>query len=469
MRNIALTFLGCFTILAACSNSDDAEKPVTPVPTGDVTIYATTSSLTRDLTRDAVNFSSKDNLAPTSITLNPTEQYQTMDGFGAAITGATCFNLLQMKPEDRHAFLTETFSDDKGFGFSYIRISIGCSDFSLSEYTCCDTKGIEHFALQSEEKDYILPILKEILSINPSIKVIAAPWTCPKWMKVKSLTDLTPLDSWTNGQLNPAYYQDYATYFVKWVQAFNAEGIDIYAVTPQNEPLNRGNSASLYMSWEEQRWLIKTGNLQEQISRLMNRNPKSVYRREVASAQDVMRRYSITALPVLNSKGIVIDILFEQEQKTEVREGSLSLDKVPVVIMAGGKGTRLYPYTKILPKPLIPIGDIPIMERIIDKFRDVGVTDFYATVNYRKNMIKSYFTDTAKDYEIKYVEENQPLGTAGSLRLIEEDFEQPFIVTNCDILIHADYEDIYRYHRESGNELTIVSALKNIVVPYGVE
>ena len=112
----------------------------------------------------------------------------------------------------------------------------------------------------------------------------------------------------------------------------------------------------------------------------------------------------------------MIDILFEQEQKIEVKEGSLSLDKVPVVIMAGGKGTRLYPYTKILPKPLIPIGDIPIMERIIDKFRDVGVTDFYATVNYRKNMIKSYFTDTAKDYEIKYVEENQPLGTADRRR-----------------------------------------------------
>ena len=104
MRNIALTFLGCFTILAACSNSDDAEKPVTPVPTGDVTIYATTSSLTRDLTRDAVNFSSKDNLAPTSITLNPTEQYQTMDGFGAAITGATCFNLLQMKPDSGESY-----------------------------------------------------------------------------------------------------------------------------------------------------------------------------------------------------------------------------------------------------------------------------------------------------------------------------------------------------------------------------
>ena len=124
--------------------------------------------------------------------------------------------------------------------------------------SCCDTKGIENFALQSEEKDYILPILKEILAINPSIKVIAAPWTCPKWMKVKSLTDRTPLDSWTNGQLNPDYYQDYATYFVKWIQAFKAEGIDIYAVTPQNEPLNRGNSASLYMEWEEQRDFVKT-------------------------------------------------------------------------------------------------------------------------------------------------------------------------------------------------------------------
>ena len=258
MRNIALTFLGCFTILAACSNSDDAEKPVVPVPTGDVAIYTTTSSLTRDLTRDAVNFSPKDNLAPTTITLNPAEQYQTMDGFGAAITGSTCYNLLLMKPADRHAFLTETFSDKDGFGFSYIRISICCSDFSLSEYTCCDTKGIENFALQSEEKDYILPILKEILAINPSIKVIAAPWTCPKWMKVESLTDRTPLDSWTNGQLNPDYYQDYATYFVKWIQAFKAEGIDIYAVTPQNEPLNRGNSASLYMEWEEQRDFVKT-------------------------------------------------------------------------------------------------------------------------------------------------------------------------------------------------------------------
>ncbi|MDD3039953.1 glycoside hydrolase family 30 beta sandwich domain-containing protein [Bacteroides sp.] len=224
----------------------------------DVALYVTTANLTHDLTRESIPFNKKNNQTPATIVLNPAVRYQEMDGFGAAITGSTCYNLLMMKPEDRRAFLTETFSSKKGFGFSYIRVSIGCSDFSLSEYTCCDQKGMENFALQSEETDYIIPVLKEILTINPSIKIMAAPWTCPKWMKVKSLNTLVPLDSWTDGQLNPIYYKDYATYFVKWIQAFNAEGIEIYAVTPQNEPLNRKNSASLYMGWEEQRDFIKT-------------------------------------------------------------------------------------------------------------------------------------------------------------------------------------------------------------------
>jgi len=181
-----------------------------------------------------------------------------MEGFGAAVTGSSSFNLLKMKTEDRKKFLKETFDPEEGLGYSYIRISIGCSDFSLGEYTCCDTKGIKNFALQSEEKEYVIPILKEILAINPTIKILGSPWTCPRWMKVNNLTDLQPFNSWTSGQLNPKYYQDYATYFVKWLQAFQKEGIKIHAITPQNEPLNRGNSASLYMSWEEQRDFIKT-------------------------------------------------------------------------------------------------------------------------------------------------------------------------------------------------------------------
>lgn len=217
------------------------------------------------------------------------------------------------------------------------------------------------------------------------------------------------------------------------------------------------------------RWIIKSGKLDVKVSDIMNKNPKTIYRKEIDRAQSYMKKVHVKALPVLDSRGKVVDIVLETGEAAEItKRDTETLSQVPVVVMAGGKGTRLYPYTKILPKPLIPIGDIPIMERIIGRFVDYGVTDFYATVNYKKNMIKSYFADLAVDYSIQYVEEDKPLGTAGSLCLIEDNFDRPFVVTNCDILIHADYADIYRYHKESGNALTIVSALKNIVVPYGV-
>ncbi|WP_270090717.1 glycoside hydrolase family 30 protein [Sphingobacterium sp. SYP-B4668] len=224
---------------------------------GDVTLYVTTTNRSQDFERLYKDFSDKSNMSPNTITLDPSIKYQSMDGFGAAITGSTCYNLMKMNQTDRTKFLTETFSEKEGMGMSYIRIAIGCSDFSLSEYTCWDTPGIENFGLQNEEKKYILPVLKEILAINPAVKILGSPWTPPKWMKVNNLTELKPHDSWTSGQLNPAHYDNYATYFVKWLQAFQAEGIKVAAVTPQNEPLNRGNSASLYMTWQEQQAFVK--------------------------------------------------------------------------------------------------------------------------------------------------------------------------------------------------------------------
>lgn len=225
-------------------------------PTGLATSLVSTADRAQVFNDTLLELSSKAE-SPLVITLNPEERYQSMDGFGAAVTGSTCYNLMQMSPADRTAFLKKTFSEEEGLGFSYIRISIGCSDFSLSEYTCCDQPGIENFALQSEETEYVLPILKEILAIQPSIKILGSPWTCPKWMKVNNLDEKKPFDSWTSGQLNPDCYADYATYFVKWVQAFEAEGIPIYSITPQNEPLNRGNSASLFMGWKEELTFVK--------------------------------------------------------------------------------------------------------------------------------------------------------------------------------------------------------------------
>ena len=191
------------------------------------------------------------------IYLHPEQTLQQMEGFGAAITGSSAYNLMQMTPEDRHQFLLDTFSPQQGAGHSYIRVPIGCSDFSLSEYTCCDTPGIENFALTGEETEYIIPVLKEILAINPAIKIMGSPWTCPKWMKVSDLESLQPYDSWTGGQLNPACYADYGTYFVNWIKAFEKEGIPVYSVTPQNEPLSRLNSASLYMGWKEQQAFVR--------------------------------------------------------------------------------------------------------------------------------------------------------------------------------------------------------------------
>ena len=142
---------------------------------------------------------------------------------------------------------------------------------------------------------------------------------------------------------------------------------------------------------------------------------------------------------------------------------------LPVVIMAGGKGTRLYPYTKILPKPLIPIGDIPIIERIIDQFVKAGCKDFYVIVNYKKDMIKSYFNEMKeKSYNITFVDENIPLGTGGGLKLLQSYLHTDFILTNCDILIKSDFSDIIKQHSNKNNVVTMICSAKKFTIPYGI-
>ena len=126
----------------------------------------------------------------------------------------------------------------------------------MDEFTWCDRKGMENFGVHPLDEEYLFPILDEIFRINPDVRIIGSPWSCPKWMKMRE-NGSGDYDSWTGGRLNPVYYQDYATYFVKWIQEMERRGYPIYAVTLQNEPLNRGNSMSLYMPWEDQRDFIK--------------------------------------------------------------------------------------------------------------------------------------------------------------------------------------------------------------------
>lgn len=223
-----------------------------------VKVYLTTSDRVNQLKEFKLKTKKADTKdSSNEINPSPETKYQTMDGFGAAVTGSASYNLMKMSAINRKAFLEKTFSQAKGYGHSYVRVAIGCSDFSLSEYTCCDKEGISNFALTEEEINYVIPVLKEILAINPQVKIMAAPWTAPRWMKIKDIGSSEKYNSWTAGHVNPIYYQDYAAYFVKWIQAFEKEGIDIYAVTPQNEPLNPGNSASTLMFWDEQRAFIK--------------------------------------------------------------------------------------------------------------------------------------------------------------------------------------------------------------------
>ena len=182
---------------------------------------------------------------------------------------------------------------------------------------------------------------------------------------------------------------------------------------------------------------------------------------------ELLIKHKIDVLPVIDHQGRIenyitwLDVFGEQNTKEK------KTITVPVVIMAGGRGTRLEPFTKVLPKPLVPIHEKPIIEHIIERFTDIGCSDFYLTVNYKSGILKAYFEELNPDYEVHFVEEQEPLGTAGSLRFLEGIFDVPFFVTNCDIIIKADYVNLYEFHQKNGYDVTLVASAKEYVIPYG--
>lgn len=212
------------------------------------------------------------------------------------------------------------------------------------------------------------------------------------------------------------------------------------------------------------RWILKKGSLDAKVKNIANYSPVYIERRQKNRSRQIMRKYSIDALPVVNESKEVVSVVFWNDGEYERKNGL----NVPVVIMAGGFGTRLYPYTKILPKPLIPIGEIPIVEHIINRFYSHGSEKFHLVVNHKKNMIKSYFNDLDKEYDIEYVDEEIPLGTGGGLSLLKGKIHDTFILTNCDIIVEEDFDKIYKYHKDEKNLITMVCSLKKVKIPYGV-
>ena len=214
------------------------------------------------------------------------------------------------------------------------------------------------------------------------------------------------------------------------------------------------------------RWLIKTGNLKANITKAMNHSPKCILFEQIEEADFVMRQNTISSLPVVDVRGHILDIVSDKIRQMAVESDELK--DTTVVMMAGGKGTRLYPYTKVLPKPLIPVGEKPIAELIIESFRKYGCDSFQLIVNHKKNMIKAYFNETAHSYSLEYVDEDKPLGTGGGLKLLEGRINDTFILTNCDILVEADYGGILEYHKREQNLVTMICSLKSFRIPYGV-
>ena len=173
-------------------------------------------------------------------------------------------------------------------------------------------------------------------------------------------------------------------------------------------------------------------------------------------------------MPIMNEAGKIEELIFWKDVTEESLRQSDVLNDLPVVLMAGGLGTRLKPITNIIPKPLIPIGDYPMVHQIIRRFQQVGAQDFHMSVNYKWKMIQQYFEDLDEDINIAYYKEETPLGTAGSLGLMKEALTKTFFVSNCDIIVDEDYTAIYDYHKKNNNVITIVACVKSYDIPYGV-
>ena len=218
-----------------------------------------------------------------------------------------------------------------------------------------------------------------------------------------------------------------------------------------------------------QRAIINNVALKEPVSHILDKN--KIYGHILEgdeSIKEKMRKMRAEVMPILDGNGELVDVWFWNDlfKKTELTQRE-KID-LPVVIMAGGKGTRLKPITNVIPKPLVPIGDKTILETILDQFEEIGCTKFYMSVNYKADIMKYYLHQLDHQYDIEFFQEDKPLGTIGSVSLLKGKITTPFFVSNCDSINEQDYRDVYDYHVNNHNDLTIVTMVKSFKIPYGV-
>ena len=218
------------------------------------------------------------------------------------------------------------------------------------------------------------------------------------------------------------------------------------------------------------RYILKGRDLTSVIEDAYKANPVFVFQEDfdLEKIKAVFLKNKIDVIPILDQERKVINfITWEKALGNNRKPVNQKLD-VPVVIMAGGRGTRLEPFTKVLPKPLLPVGEKPVIDHIIDRFRVYGISEFYLTINHMAKIMRAYFEEKEPDYTIGFAEEDEPRGTAGSLMLLKDKLSKPFFVSNCDIIIEADYADIFRFHTKNSYDITLVASAKQYNIPYGI-
>ncbi len=234
--------------------------------------------------------------------------------------------------------------------------------------------------------------------------------------------------------------------------------------------LENNNYKSILSIGDIQRAIIKNVDLCERIENILRENLRVCSTNDSSDMiKNTMLEYRTEFMPILNSDGKLEDlILWEDLFEDKIQYSSKQID-TPVVIMAGGEGRRMKPFTNIIPKPLFPIGEKPIVEVIMEKFSKIGARNFYLTVNYKFEMLQYYMQNyLVSDYSYEFIKEETPLGTAGALSLIKDKINDTFFVSNCDIIIEQDLIEVYDFHKNNSNELTIIGSIKNYDIPYGI-
>jgi dTDP-glucose pyrophosphorylase len=232
---------------------------------------------------------------------------------------------------------------------------------------------------------------------------------------------------------------------------------------------SNGKFESVVSIGDIQRGLLNGLNLDDKINNILR--SKVFFGTEEQNKRELVQILideKVEFIPIISKKNEIIDVLFWEQYSDDKIYTNKKLEKTSVFIMAGGLGTRLKPLTNIIPKALVPVGEKPIIQIIIERFIDYGCENFYISVNYKGEMIERFLKDLNLNCNFFFLHEKHASGTAGSLSLLNGEINDDFFITNCDIIIDQDYVEVLKYHKKSCNQLTAISAIKDFSIPYGV-